>query len=157
MNKHHFYSSVIKGWIFSWMKPMNTRTDAEVKKYKELADKHFQLYMLMTQWVKLKQEGKSLATPLVEKGIHHVAIYGMNYVGERLLAEFADSEVTVNYAIDRNADNQYCSVELLKPENPLPEVDAIIVTAIVYFADIEESLSEKVSCPIFSIDDLMFQ
>lgn len=136
---------------------MNTRTDAEVKKYKELADKHFQLYMLMTQWVKLKQEGKSLATPLVEKGIHHVAIYGMNYVGERLLAEFADSEVTVNYAIDRNADNQYCSVELLKPENPLPEVDAIIVTAIVYFADIEESLSEKVSCPIFSIDDLMFQ
>ena len=36
-----------------------------------------------------------------------IAIYGMSYLGERLADELAGSDITVKYAIDRNADNIY--------------------------------------------------
>ena len=37
------------------------------------------------------------------------------------------------------------------------DVDAIVVTAVTYFDEIEEMLSEKVSCPIISLEDIIYE
>jgi hypothetical protein len=36
-------------------------------------------------------------------------------------------------------------------------VDAIVVTAITFFDEIEEKLSEKIDCPIISLDDILYE
>ena len=42
-------------------------------------------------------------------------------------------------------------------DDELESVDAIIVTPIYYFEEIEGKLVEKVDCPIISIEDIMYE
>lgn len=122
----------------------------------KMSEKHLALYLMMNQWVKVKQENKSIAGYLEAEGYKSIAIYGMNYVGETLMDELLNSSVEVKYGIDKNADTIYADVDILRPEDELPEVDAIIVTAITFFDEIEDDLSRKVDCPIISMEDILY-
>lgn len=122
----------------------------------KLANKHLALYLMMNQWVKVKQENKSIAEYLESKGYKEIAIYGMNYVGETLLNELANSDVKVKYGIDKNADTIYSFINVVTPNDQLAEVDAIIVTPITFYDEIEELLSSLTECPILSIEDILY-
>lgn len=129
----------------------------KLKKVKGYADKHLALYLMMNQWVKVKQENKSIAEYLEKNGYQQIAIYGMNYVGETLMSELANTNIQVKYAIDKNADNIYADVDILLPEDDFDNVDAVIVTPITFFDEIEEMLSEKMDCPILSMEDILYE
>lgn len=129
----------------------------ELEKAKNMSDKHLALFLMMNQWVKVKQEGKSPVTYLEKNDYKKIAIYGMSYAGETLLEEFRDSEVAVAYAIDRNADGIYTDVDVVSMEDELAPVDAVVVTAIAFFDEIEEKLSEKLDCPILSLEDILYE
>lgn len=133
------------------------KTMAETQRQKGLADKHLALYLMMNQWVKVKQENKSIADYLEQNGYKEVAIYGMNYAGETLYSELMGTGVKVKYAIDKSADQKYAEVDVISPEDELPDVDAVIVTAITFFDEIEEKLAEKISCPILSLEDILYE
>ena len=120
-----------------------------------MSEKHLSLYLMMNQWVKVKQENKSIAEYLAKHGYKEIAIYGMNYVGETLWNELAGSDICVQYGIDKNADIIYLDVEVLHPDEELQQVDAVIVTAITFYDEIADSLSEKLDCPILSLEDIL--
>ena len=120
-------------------------------------DKHLALFLMMNEWVKVKQQGKNLADFFVKNGYKKIAIYGMSYAGETLVDELKGSEVTVAYGIDKNADSLYADVEIVSMEDDLEEVDAIVVTAITFFDEIEEKLAEKVDCEIISLEDVLYE
>lgn len=122
----------------------------------QYAEKHLAIMQVMNQWIINKQKGKDLKDFFLTNEYKEVAIYGMSYLGERLADELADSDVTVKYAIDRNADNIYAPFDVLKPDDMLPEVDAIIVTSFFFFDEIEQNLEDKVDCPIISIEDVVY-
>ena len=48
----------------------------ELEKAKNMSDKHLALFLMMNQWVKVKQEGKSLVTYLEKNDYKKIAIYG---------------------------------------------------------------------------------
>lgn len=123
----------------------------------KLADKHLALYLMMNQWVKVKQEGKNLSSYFEKNGYKKIAVYGMNYVGETLLSELKETGIEVAYAIDRKADTIYADVDVYTPEDSLEQVDAVVVTAITFFDEIEEKLSEKLDCPIISLEDILYE
>lgn len=133
------------------------KTMAEIQRQKGLADKHLALYLMMNQWVKVKQENKSIAAYLEQNGYKEIAIYGMNYAGETLYSELEESEVKVKYAIDKNANQKYSEIDVISPEAELTNVDAVIVTAITFFDEIEEKLSEKMTCPILSLENILYE
>lgn len=120
-------------------------------------DKHLALFLMMNEWVKIKQEGKNLSSYFEKNGYKKIAIYGMSYAGETLLSELAGSNVQVAYGIDRNADFVHADFAILSVEDELEEVDAIVVTAITFFDEIEDKLSEKVECPIISLEDVLYE
>lgn len=122
-----------------------------------MSEKHLSLYLMMNQWVKVKQENKSISDYLEKNGYKEIAIYGMNYVGETLLSELKDSNVKVKYGIDKNADTMYLDIDVVTPDDELEEVDAVIVTAITFFDEIADNLSEKISCPIISMEDILYE
>lgn len=126
-------------------------------KTKELAEKHFALFLLMNQWVKVKQEGKTLSSYFEKNGYKKIAVYGMSYVGETLLSELKEKGIEVAYGIDRNADIIYADIDVITVDELSDDVDAIVVTAVTYFDEIEEMLSEKVSCPIISLEDIIYE
>lgn len=129
----------------------------EGEKWKELANKHLALMQLFNQWMITKQEGKSIVDYFHKESIKSIAIYGMSYVGERLYDELKDSDIEVKYAIDKNADGIYSELEIVTPQEKLEEVDAIVVTPIFYFDEIEGTLSAKTEVAILSLEDILYE
>lgn len=128
----------------------------EVNKVKAMSDKHLALFLMMNQWVYVKQQGKSLVDYLVKHDFKTIAVYGMSYAGERLIEEIKDSEIKIAYGIDRKADGIYTDISIVSPDDKLEDVDAVIVTAIFFMDEIEKDLSSKLSCPILSLEDILY-
>ena len=87
------------------------------KKIKEMAEgqaKVHELYMAFDQWLRVRQEGKTLVEYFEKEGYKTVAIYGMKELGERLYDELQGSGITVEYIIDKNADSIYADVDVIK-------------------------------------------
>ena len=123
-----------------------------------LSDKHLDLYLLMNQWVHVEQEGKNLASYLQELNIKKIAIYGINYMGQTLIDELKETNIQVVYGIDRNADIiMYADVDIFTPDMISDDVDAVVVTAVNYFDEIEEELSKKLNCRIISLEDMLYE
>ena len=133
------------------------KKDKKTKKAWKMSDKHLALFLTMNQWVKVKQEGKNLSAYFEKNGYKKIAIYGMSFAGETLVDELRGSDVYVAYGIDQNAETIYTDVEVVTMENTLAEVDAIVVTAISFFDEIEEKLSEKIDCPVISLEDILYE
>ena len=110
----------------------------------------------MNQWIILKQKGISLVPYFKEHKYNRIAIYGMSYLGERLLDDLKETEIEVVYGIDRNADSLYSDVDIISPDDDFMPVDAIVVTATFYFDEICDNLQSKVSCPIISLEDVLY-
>jgi len=121
------------------------------------ADKYLYLFLMMKQWVKIKQERKSLAQYLYGKGYKEIAIYGMGHVGEVLAEELLNSDVMVKYGIDRDTSKINMDFNVVTPDDKLDEVDAIVVTSITYFSEVEEMLNKKVNCPVISLEDILYE
>jgi hypothetical protein len=112
---------------------------------------------MFNQWLILKQEGKTIEKYFAENGFRRIAVYGMSYAGERLIDDLKGTEVEVAYGIDRNADRIFSEVEIVNVEDTLQPVDAVVVTAIYNFDEIEEKLSELMDCPIISLEDIIYE
>lgn len=124
---------------------------------KNMSDKHLALFLMMNQWVKVKQEGKHLTEYFEKNGYKKIAIYGMSYAGETLLDELKDTNVVVAYGIDENADKIYLDVDIVTLEERVEAVDVVVVTAITFFDEIEKKLMERLECPIVSLEDILFE
>lgn len=122
-----------------------------------MSDKHLSLFLMMNQWVKVKQEGKNLAEYFEKNGYKRIAVYGMSYAGETLLDELDGTGVEVVYGIDKNAGAIYLDVDIKTMDDDLEEPDAVVVTAITFFDEIEEGLNKKLKCPVLSLEDILYE
>lgn len=129
----------------------------KTKEIQSLSDKHLSLFFMMNQWVKVKQEGKNLADYFEKNGYKRVAIYGMSYAGVTLVNELKNTKIEVVYGIDKRVDSLYPDLDIVTMADNLDTVDAIVVTAITFFDEIEEQLSEKTDCPILSLEDILYE
>lgn len=125
-------------------------------KRKEMSDKHFELFQLMNQWLINKQQGKEIASYLEKLNYKKIAIYGMSYAGERLYDDLKDTDIEVAYAIDKRAEKIYTALEMYTIEDELPEVDAIVVTAITFYDEIEQALMEVSDIQVVSLEDIIY-
>lgn len=129
----------------------------KVDEKQQLSDKHLRLYKMMNQWVRVKQEGTNLSSYLEGQGLKRIAIYGMNYAGETLVEELRNSNIEIAYGIDKRAKGLFAEFPLVSMDDTLEEVDGIVVTAVSFFDEIKEELSTKVSCPILSLEDIIYE
>lgn len=129
---------------------------SKTQKAQSMSDKHLALFLMMNQWVKIKQEGRNLASYFDKQDYKRIAIYGVSYAGETLIDELKGTDIIIAYGIDKNADSIYADVDIVSMEDVLDEVDAVVVTAITFFDEIETKLSEKLDCPILSLEDILY-
>lgn len=129
----------------------------EMNKAQTMSDKHLALFLMMNQWVKVKQDGKNLSEYFEKNGYKKIAIYGMGHAGKTLLEELNNTDIEVAYAIDKKAEGIYADIDVFSVEEKLNKVDAVVVTAITFFDEIEEKLSQKMDCPIISLEDILYE
>lgn len=113
------------------------------------------LFGFAVEWLSAKQNDKNIGECLRSRGYQSIAVYGMGYLGERLVDELAGSGVEIRYAIDKDKKNTYADIEIKKMEDKLSKVDAIVVTPIYDFWEIEPSLADRFKCPIISLEDIV--
>lgn len=128
-----------------------------LNKIQSMSDKHLALFLMMNQWVKVKQEGKMLSDYFERNGYKRIAVYGMSYAGETFIDELQGTKTEVAYGIDQRASSIYADVDIVSVDSKLDEVDAVVVTAITFFDEIEEKLSQKLDCPIISLEDVLYE
>jgi len=112
---------------------------------------------MLGNWVALHQKGICISEYLFMKGYKTVAIYGMGMAGKLLLSDIQNSKIYVSYGVDINADNIVAGIDIFYPNEKLPEVDLVIVTAITYFDEIKEMLEQKMECTIICLENLLVE
>lgn len=151
-----FTSSIIGGTLgiisTYCMKQKQVKHEVSMKK------RFYLYYNLLNQWLMIKQENKSLEQYFVERNNKNIIIYGMGEMGNRLYDELKSSIVHIDYAIDINADDTYSELQVKTPEEGLKNVtaDVIVITAIYAYDDIYNTIHTQVSCPIISLEDIIF-
>ena len=81
----------------------------------------------------------------------------MKELGVSLLEELNQADVEVKYCIDRDADNIYMNIDIFKPDDNLPEVDVVVVTAMHNFEEISQHIEKKLKCKIVSLEDVVWE
>lgn len=109
-------------------------------------------YLLLDHWLNMKY-GKSVGDYLAGKGFCRIAVYGMGKLGCLLCNELRNHpDVQVSYGMDKDV-----ITKKRKGVEDLLAVDAVIVTPIVSFGAIRKNLENKYSCPILSLEDIVYR
>ncbi len=127
----------------------------QIDEIQKVSDKNKQLFLLMNQWIKNKQEDKDISDYLKIHNYYNIAVYGLSYVGMTLVDELKGTAISVKYGIDRRAENIKADIKVFGVDENLPEVDAVIVTTVTDFEDISNMLKRKISCPIILLRDIL--
>lgn len=90
---------------------------------------------------------------LREKQIRKVAVYGLGKYGRILLTLLNCTSVRVVAVIDRNPEQKCQTIRLIRPDETIPECDAVIVSP-VRSEEIVSFLKEKNVCNILLLRDL---
>ena len=118
----------------------------------EKIENHDKLLVLL-KWVDVYQNSLKIGDYLWQKGIKTIAIYGMGYLGRLLLNELKNSNVQVQYGIDRRAGNIVTSIPVVKLDEVKEEVDLIIITAPVRYNELRPYLNFD----MVSLEDLLVE
>lgn len=135
----------------------------EDKKEKEkanlntLSNKHLTLFRMMCDWVKLLQEGKSVKDYVKAKGYRKVAIYGMSYVGDCLVAELKNQDLELLYGIDSADSSVWSNIPVVDLDDEMDDVDVVIVTPVTSFDSIKAKIKKYFDCPIVSMEDVLYE
>lgn len=117
------------------------------KKYFDLFDK----------WLEALERGKDISAFLRKYHYSKIAIYGMGVLGRHLYYALQDTDIEIIYVIDQNQQINSQGLKVYTMQDELPEVDAIIVTPVFAFEEIESKLSEKAEYPIVSLEEIIYE
>lgn len=140
--------------LLSWC---NIKIHRKNKEIKILADKHLEMFLLYDRWIENKQNGKHLGDYLRENSYENIIIYGMSYVGKRFYKELVSDGIEVKNIVDQNKFVFCEDREIKQIDESIETVDAVVVTAIYNFEEIEPELKIKFKCPILSLADIIYK
>ncbi len=135
-----------------WMRKME-------RQYQDLCryfDKTNRNYGVLKEWFLSHIQGKRVSDFFERNHYQKIAVYGMAELGQFLVLELRDSGFDVKYGIDRRAGAIAAGIPVLTLEHELPLVDVVIVTAVYFFNQIADSLTDRLECPVISIEDVLY-
>lgn len=122
--------------------------------YKMLAKKHLQIIDVFKAWMIMLEMGKKIDVFFLQNGYKTVAICGMGYLGERLLAALERTDIEVKYVMEQKKNVSYGDTPVRSLDDDLEPVDVIVITPISHYYSIREQLSKKVDCKFVSIEEV---
>lgn len=98
-------------------------------------------FQILSKLCDLYEEGEDIEKFFVDNMISKIAIYGAGNIGKHFYRSLKSSQINVLYFIDQNADGEACEkVDVYLPEEAPNIVDAIVVTPVKFFYEIESKL-----------------
>lgn len=115
------------------------------------------IILTLARWVDVLHAGGRIDAFLHAHGVESVAVYGYGHLGRLLTRELHRSEqVRLACVVDQSEQQLDEDVPFVLASDELPEVDAILVTAVYYFDEIRAALMAKgVRAKIVSLYDVL--
>lgn len=116
-------------------------------------------YMIQVydQWLDNSISGNRSDKYLADRGFKRIVIYGMGRMGLRLYKELEDSDIDVVGCVDRNAGNIiYEGIEIKDAGNIPTDADVIVVTAVCYYDEVLDFLSNITDLPVISLEEIVY-
>ena len=96
-------TGVIAGTMTLGIYVMQAWKERQIRFWQNRNDYLSDQFQLLNHWLEIKSEGKSAAKYFLDRDYHHIAVYGMAELANRLLEDLEGSSVSVDYGIDRDA------------------------------------------------------
>ena len=147
-----------RDYIEKYKRQLENINDGLLKEYNALSEKcakYEDFWRILDALLCFKEEGISLESYFVNQGIKTIAIYGGGMLGNHLLEGLKNSGVKVVYIIDRRADSLNMKLPVYSPEDELPKVDAVIVSATFAYKEIKKILNDKGFKVILSLKNIL--
>lgn len=119
--------------------------------FTKINEKNNLILGLQGRWLCLLQRGNRLGDTLIQMGYKKIAIYGYGYLGKALYRELAESGCCVAYIIDKYLSEN--EIEVLRPGEDMPEIDAVIVTAVYEYEKIRKKYEKET--PYVSLSEVI--
>ena len=117
--------------------------------------KHY--YTILDKWLSLKEQNIKIQDYLYSQNCYSVAIYGYSILAKHLIQELKNSLINIEYIIDRNKKNISSDISVYHPEENLPEVDIIIITATFSSGSVFSCLYEKGFYNVISLEEIIME
>ncbi len=148
---------VLGGMVYIFNKSLKKENDFK-RRFKSY-------YNTTSQWLANRNDNKEVGNYFEENNYNTIAIYGMGTMAELFYNELKKSnpKVKVAYFIDKNAEELYYGLDDidvvgLDDISAREEVDAVIVTPIYDFDEINDELMERgVEADIISLEDIVYE
>lgn len=143
-----FLTGTVCGSVFHKYKGTPKRGEDKNRKYSQLFD----------NWLILSERGENIGTYFKERDMKEVAVYGYGNIGRHAVTQLSHADIRVKYIIDQRKDGILSGdIVCYGMGDSLPDVDAVIVTPICEYGEIENRLQKKISVPILSIEDIIYE
>ena len=134
---------------------MNIKLKKEIIKVKDGKAKTNVNNEILKDWLFLRQQNLDLTDWIISNDLKRIAIYGYGILGKAFLAELENSSIEVVCVADKNFKNIHINVPTVSPDS-IPDCDAVIITVVNYYDDIEKELLNKCHYPIISLEDIVY-
>lgn len=113
------------------------------------------MFHLMCRWSLHRDWKKPVLEYLSNSNYKNIAVYGIGKISKVLQNELMKTDIKISYGID---DHEILSddIKIYFLSDDLPPVDAVIVTSIYCYEQIERILSNKLKCPIVSLEHIVY-
>lgn len=111
--------------------------------------------LVLEEWLAMHNRGYSMVDVLKGRRCWVVAIYGMGILGNHLYQELENSDIRVKYIIDRRPIKGVYHAEVCSAEEKLSGVDAVIVTSVYQFEEMERQIRQSNDVQVISLLELL--
>lgn len=135
----------------------------DLRQHIQSLERYKKLYYFYKEWMGQKNREQLLSTQLKKKNYMNIAIYGLSAIGRQIIKDLKDTEICIEYVIDREAeyykmddidlDITICTINEISEQK---EVDVIIVTVMEQGQFVMQQLKKRVTIPIIYMKDILF-
>lgn len=135
---------------------LNEISDINADTYMLLKKKEkFELYLnTLDDWMTNREKGKLLIPYFKERGYKRIAIYGHSLFARHLIAELRNSVIKIVVIIDKQRDKISSEIPVILPDEPLPEVDVIVITSFYFINEIKNIYTSQ-GKKVISIENII--
>ncbi len=123
----------------------------------EKDNKYQKIMRCLDRWMTERENNNSISKYLKKKNINCIGIYGYGILGRHLLYELCkDNSIEIAWIMDKRANAISEDFQILGTETEVvPEADAIIITALCDFEEIEAQLCRKINCLLIPLSEII--
>lgn len=110
---------------------------------------------LLDRWMQLRDKCIDFSSYFIAYGYKNIAVYGVGRLGIHLQQELNQSNICVCFGIDKCGQNCSDTMKVYTPFEPLPEVDAVVITILGKYKEISELLKVHMNCPMVTLEEII--